>query len=276
MFRKIVSNLPFSPALVGQLGFYAKRLRKEETTRRLGLIFIALALVVQSFAVFQPPKSANASSETNMVSGGICPDKKTIGVNDESCVPNIIGSKTATNTSQGFVDASSVVAHPGDQISYTLTIENTGLSPKMIRFEDHLGDVLEYATLLDSSGTTLNETTKTISWPDVVLNPKDKQTRTFAVRIFNDIPATASGTNNPTSYDCAISNVFGNSSNINIDCPAPKIVEKVASELPKTGPTENIIFTGIILSIATYFYARTRQVKKEVYLIRKDVSTGTI
>jgi len=38
MFRKIVSNLPFSPALVGQLGFYAKRLRKEETTRRLGLI----------------------------------------------------------------------------------------------------------------------------------------------------------------------------------------------------------------------------------------------
>ena len=54
MFRKIVSNLPFSPALVGQLGFYAKRLKKEETTRRLGLIFIALALVVQSLAVFQP------------------------------------------------------------------------------------------------------------------------------------------------------------------------------------------------------------------------------
>ena len=25
MFRKIVSNLAFSPALVGQLGFYAKR-----------------------------------------------------------------------------------------------------------------------------------------------------------------------------------------------------------------------------------------------------------
>src|SRR5680860_897365 len=71
MFRKIVSNLPFSPALVGQLGFYAKRLRKEETTRRLGLIFIALALVVQSLAVFQPSESANASSETDMVSGGI-------------------------------------------------------------------------------------------------------------------------------------------------------------------------------------------------------------
>jgi len=65
MFRKIVSNLTFSPALVGQLGFYAKRLRKEEATRRVGLIFTALALVVQGFAVFTPPESANAASGHN-------------------------------------------------------------------------------------------------------------------------------------------------------------------------------------------------------------------
>ena len=62
MFRNIVSNLPFSPALVGQLGFYAKRLRKEEATRRLGLIFTVLALVVQSFAVFQAPEPVNATT----------------------------------------------------------------------------------------------------------------------------------------------------------------------------------------------------------------------
>ena len=55
MFRRIFSNLSFSPALVGQLGFYAKRLRREEATRRLGLVFTALALVVQSLAVFSPP-----------------------------------------------------------------------------------------------------------------------------------------------------------------------------------------------------------------------------
>ncbi|MGB4761752.1 MAG: hypothetical protein WBP12_00150 [Candidatus Saccharimonas sp.] len=71
MFRKLVSNLAFSPALVGQLGFYAKRLRKEETTRRLGLIFTALALVVQSFAVFSPPEPANAASSQDLVRGGV-------------------------------------------------------------------------------------------------------------------------------------------------------------------------------------------------------------
>lgn len=71
MFRRIVSNLSFSPALVGQLGFYAKRLRKEETTRRLGLIFTALALVVQSFAVFSPPEAVNAASPADFISGGV-------------------------------------------------------------------------------------------------------------------------------------------------------------------------------------------------------------
>ena len=71
MFRKIVSNLAFSPALVGQLAFYAKRLKKEEATRRVGLIFTALALIVQSFAVFSPPESANASSPSNFIPGGV-------------------------------------------------------------------------------------------------------------------------------------------------------------------------------------------------------------
>ena len=71
MFRKLVSSLSFSPALVGQLGFYARRLRREEATRKVGLILTALALIVQSFAVFTPPESANASSPNDFVSGGV-------------------------------------------------------------------------------------------------------------------------------------------------------------------------------------------------------------
>lgn len=71
MFRKIVSQLSFSPALVGQLGFYARRLKREQATRRLGLVFVALALVVQSLVVFQPPESANASNPGDMIPGGL-------------------------------------------------------------------------------------------------------------------------------------------------------------------------------------------------------------
>lgn len=417
MFRKIISNLPFSPALVGQLGFYAKRLRKEETTRRLGLIFVALALVVQSVAVFQPSESANASSANDMVPGGLtslndflapydantknlkdimnyvgitreeisaakyttlrvgdilswgfsprfsydqgerqynitntngvqvttvyakplkllvgpnaqisawvgysnsigwfainkgcgnlltetypsppppakcalnpnllasdenckpCPGNTTLWASDAACIPNIIKTKTATNTSQGFVDADSVTAKAGDQISYTITIENTGLSPTSTELEDNLADTLEYATIIDNGGGALNKTTGILSWPDVTLNPNDKQTRTFVVRVLETIPATARGSSDPSSYDCIIVNTFGNSISINIDCPTPKVVEKVVSELPTTGPTENLVFAGVVLAVVAYFYARTRQIKKEIRLIRRDVNVGTI
>lgn len=71
MFRKIVSQLSFSPALVSQLSFYARRLRKEQATRRLGLIFVALALVVQSLVVFQAPEPANAANPSDMIPGGL-------------------------------------------------------------------------------------------------------------------------------------------------------------------------------------------------------------
>jgi hypothetical protein len=71
MFRKLVSNLPYSPALITEVGFYAKRLRKEDVTRRVTVLFVALALVMQSLSLLSPPESANASSEQDIIRGGV-------------------------------------------------------------------------------------------------------------------------------------------------------------------------------------------------------------
>ena len=419
MFRKIVSNLPFSPAIVGQLGFYAKRLRKEEVTRQLTLMFVVLALIVQSLTVFQPAESANASSSSDFVEGGIssigdylaaydsntkylrdvmnyagitraeiaaaqystwtagdtlnygynshsgsidgeteyaitnsdgqyvtsvyswpykifgpngadtrlsgwighssrigwfaikancgnlmtqitlpppqqpkcavnssllasdeecktCSGDSTLWYKDPACAPNIVKTKTATNTSQGFVDATTVTAGANDRISYTLTVVNNGTDSAEVKLEDYLKDTLEYAELIDNGGGTFDETTQTLSWPSITLAAKDKQTRTFVVKIMDPIPSTAQGVSDESSYDCKITNAFGNSINITVNCPAAKTIESVATELPTTGPTENLIFAGIILAVVTYFYARTRQVNKEIRLIRRDVNIGAI
>jgi len=265
MFKKIVSNLPFSPALVGQLGLYSKKIRQENTTRRIGLIFVILALIVQSLVVFQPPESANAANPNDINNG-----------DQTQLTDNIVRSITSTSASQGFIDASSAIAYPGDQISYTINLKNDSSSLTLTKISDNLSDILEYSTLIDNGGGTLDKTTKILSWPDVTLQSKTEQTRTFAIRLLDTIPATAQGTYNTKSYDCTMTNVFGNSIDIGVDCPVVKTIESVTSDLPKTGILENLVVAGFILTTAIYFYARSRQLEKEIHLIRKDASTGTI
>lgn len=71
MFRKIVSELTYSPALAGHLGVYIRHYRTEVSTRQIGIIFIALAVVVQLFATLLPPESANANDPSTFIEGDI-------------------------------------------------------------------------------------------------------------------------------------------------------------------------------------------------------------
>lgn len=527
MFRKLISNLSFSPALVGQLGFYARRLRREEATRRIGLIFTALALVVQFFAVFQPPTSANAASNNDFIPGGVtslqqvlsaydgnrhnfkdimkavgvtrseiaaakftrftsrdnlyswghqpqfgagsgegaykyktssgststvyyrplrlwestnhnhmiyytayqgfskklgwfaimrvcgnlttkkvpvkptpppkptpkpvatcsalraiisdrtlvqltgqasasggakvksynfsikdsngksiytgtvassntsvaansfrlatpgsytasltvdtsvgarsganCVQKFTIAppamcslnpklpadspdcqpcegtpslwIKDKECHAELIMTKTATNLTQDGKDATKVIAQANDKISYKITVENRGTKTTTAHLRDAIQDTLEYATLVDAGGGSFDETTKTLSWPDVTLKPGEQQSRAFVVQLLKKIPATATGQSNNTSYDCVMTNTFGNTTSIDVNCPPVKTVEHTVSQLPHTGPGENMLFAGIVLAIVVFFYARTRQEKREIRLIRRDFNTGAI
>lgn len=70
MFRKLVSNLPFNPSLIGELSFYAQRVKRESSVRGAGLIVISLAIALQTFAVISPPEPSLARSESDMIVGG--------------------------------------------------------------------------------------------------------------------------------------------------------------------------------------------------------------
>lgn len=527
MFRKLISNLSFSPALVGQLGFYARRLRKEEATRRIGLIFTALALIVQFFAVFQPPTSANASSNNDFIPGGVTslqqvlsaydgnrnnfqdilkslgvtrseiaatkftrfttrdnlyswghqpqfsaasgegsysyttskgssakvyyrplhlwestnhnqmitytayqgyskkigwfaimrvcgnlatknipvkpspPPKQTskplatcsalraiisdrtliemtgqatvsggatiksfdfslkdhsgkivhtstiatgatsvaansfristpgsytasltvntsvgartspacsqaftvappamcslhkvllatspecqpcegtpgLWIKDKMCRSELMTTKTATNLTQDGQDATSIVAQANDKISYKITVQNNGAKTTTAPLADRLQDTLEYATLVDAGNGTFDDKTMTIHWPDVSLKPGEQQSRAFVVQMLKNIPASPTGQSNSTSYDCVMTNTFGNTTSIDVKCPPVKMVERTVSELPHTGTGDNMLFAGIVLAIVVFFYARARQEKHEIRLIRRDFNTGAI
>jgi|AntRauTorckE6833_2_1112554.scaffolds.fasta_scaffold00858_2 uncharacterized repeat protein (TIGR01451 family) len=70
MYKKLLSNLPFNPSLIGQVSFYAARVHQEERLRRMGIMFVALSLFLQLFAVIIQPEPSLARSNNDIVDGG--------------------------------------------------------------------------------------------------------------------------------------------------------------------------------------------------------------
>lgn len=523
MFRKLVSNLAFSPALVGQLGFYARRLRKEETTRRTGLIFLALSLVVQSFAVFSPPESANAANADNVIYSGIrdkadllavydrgsdsagrkdikeiyaqfgitrtdlantylgsyntgdfngqiksvgrsdagvsyrypvqvadsattvytggftetygkswpmpaligkrsidgawfaitlhcgnpvyvvppppvkkpvaactsltvatitrnsirlnanastgdgatisgynytiknaqgvtilnqrvtdtqntssleyklaadgsytaqvtattsvgeksgstcvasfvvspeprcpvnsglvvsspdckpCPSDETLWYKDAKCTATFALSKTVRNLTQSLADANNTQAKPGDQLQYTLRVKNTGKDAGSYTMTDTVADILEYATIINmGDGKLVDQSPATpavATWPSVTVKVGETVEKVIVVKVKEVIPAMATNMSNPQSYNCKVTNTFGNTLNVGVECPPEKVVEQTITQLPHTGASENMLFSAVVIAAAVYFYARSRQTSTEIRLIRRNLNAGTI
>lgn len=205
-----------------------------------------------------------------------CPGAPNIWIKDEGCDADIIETKEATNLSKDQ-EAASTVARASDRIQYTIRATNQGTIVGTHTLEEKLHDTLEYSTLVDTGGGTFDKKTKTLSWHDVSIEPGASVTRTFVVKLYDKIPSTNTGTSDDASYDCVMTNTFGNSINVTVDCPPQKVVvEQVVKELPKTGPRENMMFASVLLAVVAYFYARSRQLGKEVKLVRRDVHAGTI
>jgi len=281
MFRKLVSSLPFSPALVGQLGFYARRLSKEQATRRLGLIFTMLALLVQSFTLFSPPEQTYAASPSNEcqytnaltkndIDCKACPSNTSLWFKDSRCNPTISLTIDASNLSQSGKVATKTTAEPGDRIQYNLHTANTSSSSTNIAIEQNVSDLLEYATIIDAGGGTFNATTKKITWGMVSLDSKQTDMRSFVIQLNDNIAATPQATDNPSSYDCILSNTYGNTLHITVGCPIGKDIESTVKQLPQTGIGANIIFSLLVIMVVTYFYARSRQMNREIKVIRRD------
>lgn len=193
------------------------------------------------------------------------------------CQSSVVLQKTVTNLTQNS-DASKVLAQSGDRIQITLTAENAGKVTSVVDFKDNITDSLQYATVHDNGGGALTDerNEKTLSWGNITLGAGEKVSRTFTLRVVDEIPATPQGLSDPSSYDCVMTNTFGNATTVAVACEAPKLLETTIRQLPSTGPGENMLFAGVLGSVVTFFYARSRQLVAEVRLIRKDFNSGTL
>lgn len=196
--------------------------------------------------------------------------------------PDVVLNKVADNKTQNGINATTAKANGGDVIVYTITATNSGKAAGEVTLDDNLTDTLEYATLTDNGGGTFDQNTNVLSWGRVSLKSGEKTSRTFVMTVKDPVPAMAQNQGTPTSYDCTMSNIVRpdgeDAINIPVACPAAKeIVEQtVVKQLPSTGPGENMVFAGALLMVVSFLWARSRQLGKEVRLVRKDFSAGSL
>ena len=230
----------------------------------------------QPLTVASPEKCKfNGSIDANNKDCQPCPYNPTLWAQDNDCARKIVQSKEAKNITRG-TDGASTIAKPGDRIEYTLHTTNIGDVPITTNIEEGLSDVLEYGMLFENGGGKFNNDSKTLTWENINLKPGQVESRRLVVQIADVIPTTPRAGNNLSSYNCILTNAYGNTINIRVDCPLGKTIENTVQQLPSTGPGENILFGTALLVTVTYFYARSRQMNKEVRLLRKEFNGGTI
>ena len=191
-------------------------------------------------------------------------------------ITSAVKTVSAINLSQGPSTSNKQIAKPLDRISYTLKQANPRSVSVTAQFDVRIADILEYATLIDGGGSTFDEKNGTLTWPQIQLAPGKSEERTFVVQVLSILPATAAGQSNPASYDCKLGVAFGNQLTTPVECPPIKSAEGILMYLPPTDITTNLAFGLALLAIIVFFYVRTRQLKKEVRVIRHNFNNGMI
>lgn len=157
--------------------------------------------------------------------------------------------KTAFNNTQG-VDATTVIANPGDLITYTLFYKNTGgVEIKGAVIEDDIKDVLELGEI-SSMGNAIALDNGVIKFGTADVAAGVEISRNFQIRVrpASQFPATS---------DLVMTNVFGNETKVAVRKPT---VAGVITP-PRTGASEWVTFAlATIFTAGVWVYRRRKSI----------------
>jgi uncharacterized repeat protein (TIGR01451 family) len=183
--------------------------------------------------------------------------------------------KKALNITKGNTDANGTTVNPGDELTYTLSVTNksSNTTAKKYVIEENIGDILDYADVANLHGGTINQD-NTVTWPATDIAPGKTIEKQVTVKVKAVIPETPSPASNPGSFDCKMTNVYGDTIEINVPCSPAKTTEIVSGSLPNTGPGETLAVAFIVTTVAGYFLARSRLMAKELDIVRTEYATS--
>lgn len=195
-------------------------------------------------------------------------------INDDEIDECVEQHKKSLNTRTG-ADANGTTVNPGDELTYTLSVTNksSNTTAKKYVVEENIGDILDYADVTNLHGGTKDEN-NTVRWPETDIAPGKTIEKQITVKVKAVIPSTPSPASNPGSFDCKMTNVYGDTIEVNVPCSPAKVTEITTTSLPNTGPGETLAVAFVVTTIAGYFLARSRLMAKELDIVRTDYATS--
>lgn len=184
-------------------------------------------------------------------------------------------SKSAANTTLGLTDANNTMAQAGNVIVYTLYAHNKGKGQvKDYVFLENMSDVLDYATITDFHGGTI-DSNNIVQWPALNIAAGETVSKQITIKVLDVVPQTPASTSDPAHFDLMMTNVYGNAVSIQLPGSPAKAVEVQATKLVNTGPGTNLFIAGAIVVLAGYFYSRSRLLATEAMMaVRNNTSSG--
>ena len=365
MFKKIISELSFSPASVGELSTYAARLQKEQAIRGVSLLVLVALVAGQLLVCLSPSLPPYHSTPNDLVQGGFASSQSiretyetagnsyadilvSLGLTKDTINQLLPRESTAsqefryivsrmpqssdysahnatsqnpyylskldaptTHTTEGWTGYSDTygnffISKPsgiifldhtpqpkqspltlshsineavqplksGDQFTILLSATNTSDSSvdSPIIFTVH--DLSEYATITNAGSGIVSQDTYEVIWPHQTFKPNETKTFQLTATIANPVSTKSYQQSSPLSEDCTVTLVFGNRTDMPIECPISKQVELGLRSLPKIPPTTLLYIYGTLLLINALLYTYTRVQLKEIRIIRKQLNRG--
>ncbi len=183
--------------------------------------------------------------------------------------------KKAANVTAGVADANNTMAGAGDVITYTLYAQNNGRATvKSYVFQENLSDTLDYATISDAHGSTIDNY-GLLTWPAVDIKAGQTASVQVTVTVKSPIVATPVSTSDSSHFDLIMNNVYGNAINITLPSPPVKTIETVTvTRLVNTGPGTGLFIAASVTILAGYFYSRSRLLATESSIALKENTSG--
>ena len=177
------------------------------------------------------------------------------------------------------IDASRLIINqtltrPNNQaLVFTTSLTNLG-SEEISDYQppaESIGDVLDYAKLVDAGQATFDQATSSVVWPKINLDGNQTISNLTTFELISPPPSTPISNSDYQSYDSTLTKAYAdNVDSLSFDQPLSKYLEAVALEPQPSSLSTNLLFSLGLSVVAAYFYFRARLISKQMQLLRKE------